>query len=204
MKTQELGDAFANQVRSSVCAWMDQKLCDIVLFSSLDAEFTTNERSTNGRAVVAATTLPLLNSTESAQFLFENINTDNAVFIDAEGYSLDFLDVIEQLALISGGHPRSLEYIVDACKAKLKSNTTVSIEDVIKIAANSLCSAYNGVGNGQRLFNVRLLAEQTEIGACLDHEDRQSETFRSLVNRGILIDSFGEIITDYFVPFSPE
>ena len=201
LKTRELGVAFAKEVRSSVCDWMDQKLCDIVLFSSLDAEFIRKERTASGRAVLSITTLPLLKPAESAKFLRENIN---AVFIDAEGYSVNREYIMEQLAVISGGHPRSLEYIIDVCKKNLESNSPIHIEYVIKSAAKALCGAYDDVTNWQGLFNVVFLAEQVKKGAFLDGKGRKSETFRSLVTRGVLIDSFGEEITDYFVPTLPE
>ena len=67
MKVEELGVDFANDVRSAVCKWMGQ-ICRVVLFSTLDATFITQEHD-YGRGVHAVTTLPLLSMTDSILFL---------------------------------------------------------------------------------------------------------------------------------------
>ena len=102
-KTEELGVGFADGVRSQICNWMDAKLCNAVLFSSLDANFMAEEITASGRAVVAVTTLPLLNLTESISFLNRSIKAE---FVDGEGNSaINRETVVRQLALASAGHP---------------------------------------------------------------------------------------------------
>lgn len=82
MKAEKFGVGFANQVRTAVCQWMDKKICKVVLFSSLDAKFLTEEFTASGRAVSAVTTLPLLNLAQSISFFNDEIKVD---FIDGEG-----------------------------------------------------------------------------------------------------------------------
>jgi hypothetical protein len=98
METKELGD-FADQVRSEVCMWMDEGLCNAVLFSTSDVNFMIRGITPSGRAVCAVTTLQLLNLTESILFLNGSIE---AAFVDGEGNSAK--TVVRQLALASGGH----------------------------------------------------------------------------------------------------
>ena len=119
MKTGILGVDFAEGVRSAVCTWMEgkegvnEKLCDAVLFSTLDANFMSKETTASGRSVHAVTTLPLLSLTESISFLNGGIK---AVFVDGEGNSaINRETVVRQLALASGGHPCSIEFIINRC-----------------------------------------------------------------------------------------
>ena len=198
MKTGEIGPEFADHVRSSVCKWIDDGICDVILFSSLDFEFLRMEVTASGRRVQAVTTLPLLEFSESVALLTSSVKVR---FVDDEGNIIDSQAVFGQLALTSGGHPRSLEYIVDRCNACCDAALKTCITTVISEAAATLCSAYHDVDNWQRIFVLVLLARKVKKDARLWGEN--SETLRSLVARGILIDSFDND-SDTFVPAVPE
>lgn len=81
MTTVEIGHTFSEEVRSSVCQWIDDGICNVILFSTLDASFITRE-VTNGRVVTAITTLPLLEHLHSITLLRQNIKVN---FVDDEG-----------------------------------------------------------------------------------------------------------------------
>lgn len=122
MRTEELGVDFAERVRSKVCTLLEDRLCNAVLFSTLDAKFMNKENTASRRHVRAVTTLPLLTLTESTKFLHDEIG---AVFVDGGGNQIDNRDtVVRQLACASGGHPRSIEYIIRYCTDHTGSVTT--------------------------------------------------------------------------------
>jgi hypothetical protein len=201
LKTEELGIDFANRIRSEVCKWMDQGLCNVVLFSSLDANFMIQEITTSGRAVRSVTTLPLLNSTESMSFLNDNIE---AVFVDGEGNPVKKAEIfVKQLARASGGHPRSLEYIINHCNRATGSVKTRKIQEIIDYAAGELCSKYREVKHWRQLFYDVLMGKMVNGDDLLVRGDPESESYRSLVMRGVLIDSF-EVENPHFIPTVPE
>lgn len=80
LKTSALGSDFSNLLKSQVCKWVvSNGTCDVVLFSTLDLDFITNERSISGRITSAVTTLPLLQQSDLVALLQVNIKVD---FID--------------------------------------------------------------------------------------------------------------------------
>ena len=174
MKTFEIGQTFSEQVRSSVCRWIDDGICSVILFSSLDATFITNEVTASGRVVTAVTTLPLLEHLNSITLLETNIKVR---FVDDGGCEVDRNVVLKQLALISGGHPRSLEYIIDECNRYIDSALKIDLMHVMKEVATKLCSACADL--------AREVEKDGKVGS-----DNNSETFKDLVTRGVLIDSF--------------
>ena len=105
--------------------------------------------------------------------------------------------VLHHLALVSGGHPRSLEYIVAECNA-CNDVVKTGISVVVERAAASICAAYNDVSNWRRLFELVFLAKEVKKDALLG-----TESMISLVARGILTDSFDEE-SDRFIPTIPE
>jgi hypothetical protein len=137
--------------------------------------------------------------TASAAFLEQNIG---GVIFDGRNIAANDA-AIKQLALISGGHPRSLEYIVDICNSMTSSRRPINLRELINSAADALCSAYNNVQDWRRFFVTVLLADKVKKDARLGGNDPNSESFRSLVTRGILIDSFGTQ-SEYFMPAIPE
>jgi hypothetical protein len=199
MKTLEIGRTFSEQVRSSVCRWIDDGICNVVLFSSLDATFITSEVTASGRVVTAVTTLPLLERLHSITLLETNIKVN---FVDDGGCEVDREVVFNQLALISGGHPRSLEYIIDECNKYRDSILKISLMEVMKAAATKLCSACADTKDWRRLFVYIMLAREVKKDAIVGSDDN-SETFKALVTRGVLIDSFQDG-SDSFIPTVPE
>lgn len=198
MKTEELGANFANRVRSEVCKWMDKgQICNTVLFTSLDANFMTQEVNASGRAVLSVTTLPLLDLTESISLLNANIK---AVFVDGEGNSLRNREIfIRQLALASGGHPRAAEFMINHCNDPTGSMKTRSLKEIIDYAALLLCAKYREVHDWPQLYQDVLLGERVSGSDLFAGR----ESYRSLVMRGVLIDSFSED-NPSFIPTVPE
>ena len=200
LKTREIGVQFAEQVRSSICSWMGKMgVCDVVLFSTLDVKFMTDERTYSGRPVRLATTLPLLKVDESVALFRDQIKLE---FANDEGTPVSQKEVLEMFALVTGGHPRSIQYIIEECNACIGSTRKLSLMNVIDGAAESLCAAYIEVSNWKRLIEVVLLAEKVKKEGRLNN-DQTSEIFRTLVMSGVLVDSFDEN-DDEFVPVVPE
>lgn len=106
MTTLEIGHTFSEQVRSSVCRWIDDGICNVILFSCLDASFISREVTVSGRVVTPVATIPLLEHSHSITLLETNIRIN---FVDDRGHEVDRDIIFNQLALISGGRPRSLE-----------------------------------------------------------------------------------------------
>lgn len=198
MKTIVIGPDFADHVRSRVCDWIDDDHCDVILFSSLDFEFLRNEVTASGRRVKAVITLPLLEFSGSVTLLTTNVHIN---FVDDEGNVIESQVVFSQLALTSGGHPRSLEYIIDKCNECSDTAMKTCITTALSEAATSLCSGYKDVDNWQQLFVIVLLAGEVRKDARLGGEN--SETLRSLVTWRILIDSF-DSDSETFIPAFPE
>ena len=200
-RTEVLGVDFADMIRTSICIWMDQGLCKVVLFSTLDADFMLKENRPSDRSVRAVATLPLLNSTESILFLNDNVK---AAFVDGEEIPQDDRDtVVRQLALASGGHPRSIETIINGCNYQTRPR---QIKEVIDAAALDMCARFREVENSNewlQLFISVLLGEKVKGYNLLVDDDPTSESYKSLVNRGVLIDSF-EGAFGLFIPTVPE
>ena len=199
MKTYEFGAEFAGQVRSNICSWMDNKLCDGILFSSLDVQFMMDEKTNSGRPVRLVTTLPLLKVHESIPIFRAMIRP---CFVDDEGNPVNDEQVYETFARVTGGHPRSIQYIIEKCNACRDTAKKIPLLSIITEAAESLCSAYVDVGNWKRLFELLLLAKKVDKEGRLD-DDPKSETFKMLVASGVLVDSFDAYDSE-FVPTVPE
>ena len=198
MKTFEIGHTFSEKVRSSVCKWVDDGICHVILFLCLDASFITSEVTVSGRVVTAVTTLPLLEHLHSIAILKNKIKVN---FVDDGGGHFDKGVIFNQLATISGGHPRSLEYIIDECNKYPYSILKIDFMLVMKAAATKLCSACTDTKDWKRLFVYVMLARTVKKDAKLG--DENSEVLKSLVTRGVLIDSF-EDGSDSFIPTVPE
>ena len=77
------------------------------------------------------------------------------------------------------------------------------IKDIIDYAAKMLCAKYREVNNWQQLFYNVLLGEKVRGGDLLVGGDPMSESYRSLVTRGVLMDSFVSEHS-HFIPTVPE
>ena len=200
LKTLEIDVEFAEPVRKSICSWMgEMNICDVILFSTLDVNFLTDERMNSGRPVRLATTLPLLKVDESVGIFRDQIKIN---FVNDEGAAVDDEDVFKMFALVTGGHPRSIQYIIEKCNSWKDCALTLSMMDVIKGAAATLCAASKGVDNWRRLFEIVLLGTKVKKEGRLN-SDQTGEIFRTLVMSGVLVDSFDEN-DDEFVPVVPE
>ena len=196
LKTSAIGTDFSNLVRSQVCKWVDSKgICDVVLFSSIDLNFITKERSDSGRPISAVTTLPLLQQSDSVALLQANISVD---FVDDEGTEIEKIAVLNQLALASGGHPRPLEYIIDGCNECQDPSLKIDIMNIITTAARKLSDSCGDAENWKELFYIVMLAEKVK-----KNDKVGKEKFSDLARRGVLIHSFDES-SDSFTPAVPE
>ena len=97
-------------------------------------------------SAIATTTVALIRD----QIKLEFVNDDGAPVNEREEF--------ETFALVTGGHPRSIQYIIEKCNACIGSTRELSLTNIIDEAAESLCAAYFGVSNWKRLFEVILLA----------------------------------------------
>ena len=171
------------------------EVCDVILFSTLDVKFMTDERTYSGRPVRLATTLPLLKVDESVGIFRDQIKSN---IVNDEGAVVNNEEVFNMFALVTGGHPRSIRYIIEKCNTWKDSALTLSMMNVIKGAAASLCAAFINVSNWRRLFEVVLLAKKVKKEGQLN-TDQRSEMFKMLVISGVLVDSFD----DHKYEFSP-
>ena len=109
--------------------------------------------------------------------------------------------LLRQLALASGGHPRSIEYIISS----YNSHTGIlGIEYVHHRAALKFSMGYPQGENFQQLLNAVLLGEMVYGDDLLVGGDPKSESYRSLVTPGVLVDSFDDENGPYFFPTAPE
>ena len=197
MTTSVIGQTFSERVRSSVCQWVDSGICNVSLFPTLDASFSTRDGAVSGRAVIAVTTMPPLDHLDLTTLLQKNVKIN---CVDDAGCAIDREIVFNQLALISGGHPRSLEYIIDECNKSRDFDLVINLMQVMKAVARKLCSACADMKDWKRLFDCVMLARSVKKDAKIG-DNENSETFNSLVTRGILIDSDH---SDSFIPTIPE
>ena len=143
--------------------------------------------------------MPLLKVDESVGIFRDQIKSN---FVNDEGAVVNKEEVFKMFALVTGGHPRSIQYIIEKCNSWKDSALTLSMMNVIKGAAASLCAAFINVSNWKRLFEIILLAKKVKKEGRLNG-DQTSEIFRTLVMSGVLVDSFDEN-DDEFVPVVPE
>ena len=200
LKTSAIGSNFSNLLRSHVCKWVDSNgICDVVLFSTLDLDFITKERSISGRIISAVTTLPLLQQSDSVALLRASIKVN---FIKKDGIEIGEIAVFNQLALASGGHPRPLEYIIggcNGCKGSLSSlKFKIDITKIIRNAARKLSDSCVNTKNWKELFYIIMLGKEVNRNDKIGHEK-----FTDLVSRGVLIRSFDESSAT-FIPTVPQ
>jgi hypothetical protein len=177
-----------DEFRSALCS-----LCDgsdpafkCVIFSSLSRELMTSEYTSSNRPMVPVVVMPLLTMDESVQYLDENIN---CVFKDSRRLERDRAQVIKSLAVVGGGHPRSLLYIVQRCNA-VKDELQIEINEIITSAGYTLRSAYKLPSFFLKLLHASLLAQPVRLGDTVSGDDPGDvETYESLINRGILLES---------------
>ena len=122
-------------------------------------------------------------------------------FIDNKKRPVDREILLRQLALASGGHPRSIEYIISSCNYY---TGILGIEEILNNAALKFSLKYPQDKNFQQLLNAVLLGETVNGDDLLVGGDPKSESYRSLVKRGVLVDSFDDETGLSFIPTAPE
>jgi hypothetical protein len=197
LKTREFGDDFANQCRSALCKLADTQkdICGLVIFSSLEVDFMIDEVKASGRPMDSVCVLPLLTVTEAFTIMLAGVN---CMFVDEDHFDADKTLCLQQLAYVSGGHPRSIEYIIAECNIVNSSGGKISLSKVIKRSGKNLAAAYRMVENYDALVKTVLLGKEVRTT-----DVNGSETFVSLVNRGVLLNSFDQY-ANRFVPVCPE
>jgi len=192
------GLEFARSCRSALCRFMDSlDLCHYVIFSSLSVEFMKeeNKEESSGRGVKALCTLPLLSHEDTLDLLQENIK--DCTFSTTE-MRTGAVDVglqercFETLSTLSAGHGRSIEKIVATCK----KGGSISFENLIQQATTTLAMKDN-LHNLYLILKSILLGEPVSILATIG-----DETYISLVEKGVLINSF-DGSEDSFIPSCP-
>jgi hypothetical protein len=100
---------------------------------------------------------------------------------------------------VCGGHPRSIEYVVSACNNIIDGIDRKSLSDIIASASSQLIGAYRHVENHDMLLKAILLGEEVYASDLVG-----DESYGSLVNRGVLMNSFDDEGSSKFVPMCPE
>jgi hypothetical protein len=170
---------------------------DMVLFSTLSAPFMLEEQRSSDRGVYPICTLPLLSMEDSRTILSSGITCE---FVNEAHHHqpLNRDHCIDLLATICGGHGRSLEYIIRECSQS--PGTKRLLDDIVKDAAESLIGTLKEIPDNL-VIKAILLGEKVRK---LDRWGTTGETFESLVNKGILIDSFEGNYDNFFIPKCPE
>jgi hypothetical protein len=205
-KAQEIDKDFdfPARFRSVICSWADASVgfCSGVVFSSLDRELMTNERTASNRAMISITSLPLLTTTEAKTILRRCI-PENWEFEDVNALEVQRDFALEILAVASGGHPRSIEFIIQECITSSHQNRTHML-NVITEAGKKLLGAYNRPPSWTKLVAAALLAEPVQLKGTISSDDGTiTETYESLVNRGLIVSSL-EDDSESFTPEIPE
>ncbi len=89
----------------------------------------------------------------------------------------------------NGGKKRKKEYKKEERKRNIDSALKIDLMHVMKEVATKLCSACADTKDWKRLFVYILIAREVEKDGKVG-SDNNSETFKDLVTRGVLIDSF--------------
>lgn len=198
LKTEAFGSGFAELCRSEICGWLDDDIVGNVLFSTLDLSFIENETSWSGRPMISVGTLPLLDMDDTVSILEASLN--HAKFVDENEFEIDRSKSIRQLAQVAGGHPRSIEQLI--VESKVNLGLRMQIASVIE-RARKVITPYFRVSDVAALWKAVILAEEVDVDSHLVAGDETSETFLSLVSRGMLLASFNEA-TYNFIPSAPE
>lgn len=202
-KTEAIGPSYPDQYRSAICSWADleSRFCKVVIFSSLSRGLMKNEVTTSNRPVLSATTIPLWSKDETVSLLRQGISADSWKFVDENSVAISGDLALELLAVASGGHPRSVQFIVEECKT-VQDSQKHHLMELITAAGQSLLGAYKTPPSWLDLIQVALLARPVKLTDTIGDAGNK-ETFESLVNRGLLVHSFGDN-DEQFVPVMPE
>mmetsp|Transcript_19081 Transcript_19081/g.27479 ORF Transcript_19081/g.27479 Transcript_19081/m.27479 type:complete len:641 (+) Transcript_19081:87-2009(+) len=202
-KTQAMGEGsdgiqFSNRCRSYLCGMADlyQDICNVVVFSSLDVSFMINETTTSGRPMNSVCTLPLLSYEQTLNILRTEVQCS---FVNEEDIDVDRDQNLKQLADVCGGHPRSIEYVVSVCNSVMGEVNRKDLSYVISSAARRLIGAYRQVDHLDVLLKAIILGKEVCSSDLVG-----DETYESLVNRGVLLNSLDGEGPHKFVPMCPE
>lgn len=192
MKTEIVdGHQFSATCRSFLCQ-LSTKFCHYVIFSSLSIDFMVN-LTPSGASMVSMINLPLLTYEETKSLIRPKINCK---FVESEGTDKTPIEeniqewCIERLATLSGGHGRSIDYLVQEC-----DNESVNFTTLIRNAAEKLVPHMT---NYSPILYAVLLAEKVTRSDFIG-----SETYDSLVSKGAFIDSLTGMNVAY-IPWCPE
>lgn len=129
-------------------------------------------------------------------------------FISETSVPYDSNIAIEYLAIASGGHPRTLQHIAQTCNGML-SHRSINLVTVLEKAGDELsCNYSQDTQIWLSLLKECLLSKRISVSAELEcgKMDAMGKykmvKYKSLVERGMLIDSFDDCTTD-FIPTLP-
>lgn len=191
------GIEFSNNCRSYLCQMADtnKDICNLVIFSSLDVAFMKEEVTASGRPMRSVCTLPLLSFDQTLNILNAEVK---CLFVNEEDILVNHDVCLRQLADVCGGHARSIEYIVSACN-NMRQGNRKELSAIIATASGDLVAAHHQVKDLEILLKAIVLGKEV----CTVHVVGD-ETYESLVNRGVLLNSLdGEGLSE-FVPMCPE
>ena len=191
------GIEFSNSCRSYLCQMADanKDICNLVIFSSLDVAFMIEEVTASGRPMSSVCTLPLLTFYQTLNILEAEVK---CLFVNKVDILVNHDACLRQLADVCGGHARSIEYIVSACN-NMRHGNRKELPAIIATASGNLVAAYRQVTDLEILLKAILFGKEV----CAVHLVGD-ETFESLVNRGVLLNSLDGEGPSKFVPMCPE
>ncbi len=208
-KTADFEKGCPSEFRRMLCHWADMyENCHAVVFSTLSQDLMKAETSASQRRMLALTKLPLFDIEHSKEFLKLALIIPTVSFVSETSVPYDSNLAIEYLAIASRGHPRTLQHIAQTCNGMLP-HRSINIVTALEIAGGELsCNYSQDTHIWLSLLKVCLLGKRISVSAELEYGERdemgkyKKEKYKRLVERGMLIDSFGELTTD-FIPKLP-
>ena len=143
------------------------------------------ETTASGRPIKAATSLPLFNLSDSMLYLEDQLHCSFFDSNDVPVVSSSRKQVIAYLAQVSGGYPRSLEYLVEGCNTAYQT-----LEGIVIEAGEDLSQAYPA-DLWEDVIKLALLGD-LESRPLSYTVPNTNETIESLINRGMLLGSLAD------------
>ena len=186
-KTHRISADFPDSHLHALCSWSDYGFpnyfaaCSVITLT--DRKLIERERYMSRRPMIAPTTLPPFDRIESKAYLDALLK---CTFINSRDEPVDREPMLEVLAQASGGHPRSLGYLVDACNYAYIDDEY--IEDIITQTGQFLtCSIYYKIW--EPVIKLALQGVPRPLEYNIPGTD---ETIETLINKGVLLGSLDD------------
>jgi len=196
LKLDKVSTTTTSQVRSLLCRLADDEPSLgllFVVFSTLRLDVMEAEVRASGRKLIAITKLPLLSISDASAMLGQAVK-EECTFEDGtrDGF-------VNTLAEISGGHPRTVEYMRNVIEAN--DCDPLPLSKVVYDAEHQLRSTYpNNPEIPLSLVETALLGDRVKLS------DRAvgSKTYEDLIADGLLIGNEDSSSKNDYAPVLPE